>query len=183
MVCIKTVSLLLQTLGMGLVSEAIAAELGYLSKEEAEIRVEETLTTLLNFWPRDTHTGFMVHFSNRNFDALSEFSTIDTSELVLGALFAGNYFGGEILMLAQQLRDSVQWSDAIKAADHPRIYPVVNPNTGVFSGNILPYNEYYLVAYLAKLTSPEGSKVLISLANILTFLYINIQVLTTKIFC
>ena len=93
----------------------------------------------------------MVHFSNRNLDALSEFSTIDSTIAVLGALFAGNYFGGEVTLLllkhflfffsqvldlAVQLRDATQWSDAIKAADNSRIYPVVDPNTGVFSGTI-----------------------------------------------
>ena len=47
----------------------------------------------------------MVHFSNRNLDALSEFSTIDSTIAVLGALFAGNYFGGEVTSLAQTLFD------------------------------------------------------------------------------
>ena len=80
----------------------------------------------------------MVHFTNRNLDVLrfpflvfirfytngnselSEFSTIDTTELVLGALFAGNYFGGEVENLALQLRDATQWSDAIKLIEIPR---------------------------------------------------------------
>ena len=83
----------------------------------------------------------MVHFTNRNLDALrfpcslplgifykhfnsdlSEFSTIDTTELVLGALFAGNYFGGEVENLALQLRDATQWSDAIKLIEMPYLY-------------------------------------------------------------
>ena len=95
---------------MGLLSEAVATELGYLLRDEAIIRVKQTLMTLLTNWPRDTHSGFMVHFTNRNWDSLSEYSTIDTSELVLGALFAGNYFGGEILVLAQQLLNNVRYS-------------------------------------------------------------------------
>ena len=37
--------------------------------------------------------------TDRNLDPLSEYSTIDTSECVLGALFAGNYFGGEVLLI------------------------------------------------------------------------------------
>ena len=57
----------------------------------------QTLNNLLTIWPRETFSGFLVHFTNRNLDALSEFSTIDTSECVLGALFAGNYFGGEVV--------------------------------------------------------------------------------------
>ena len=155
--------------GMGLVSEAIATELGYLSRSEAEERVKLTLQTLISVWPRDTHSGFMVHFTNRNWDALSEFSTIDTTELVLGALFAGNYFGGEVLEMSQQLLESVEWDDAIKAADKPTIFPIVNPNTGEFSGNIRPYNEYYLVAYLANLTSSFNSKVFMQIENISCF--------------
>ena len=144
---------------MGLVSEAIATELGYLTQKEGEVRVRLTLETLLSVWPRDSHSGFMVHFTNRNWDALSEFSTIDTTELVLGALFAGNYFGGEIFDMSQQLLQNVKWSDAIKAADNPRIFPIVNSETGEFKGTIYPYNEYYLVAYLANLTSTFDSKV------------------------
>ena len=144
---------------MGLVSEAIATELGYLTKEEAETRVKMTFETLQTVWPTDTHSGFMVHFTNRNWDVLSEFSTIDTSELMLGVLFAGNYFGGEILEISQQLLQNVKWSDAIKAADSHRIYSRVNPKTGEFSGNVAPYNEYYLVAYLANMTSPHNSRV------------------------
>ena len=36
---------------------------------------------------------------------------------MLGALFAGNYFGGEVERLALQLRDATQWSDAIKLVE------------------------------------------------------------------
>ena len=124
---------------------------GYKNREEAIINIVQTLNNLLTKWPRETFSGFMVHFSNRNLDALSEFSSIDSTIAVLGALFAGNYFGGEVTLLmlkhfliffyqvldlALQLRDATQWSDAIKAADNSRIYPVVNPDTGVFSGTI-----------------------------------------------
>ena len=70
---------------------------GYKTKEEAIINVVQTLNSLLTQWPRETFSGFMVHFSNRNLDTLSEFSTIDSTIAVLGALFAGNYFGGEVI--------------------------------------------------------------------------------------
>ena len=70
--------------------------LGYKNREEAIINIVQTLNNLLTKWPRETFSGFMVHFSNRNLDALSEFSTIDSTIAVLGALFAGNYFGGEV---------------------------------------------------------------------------------------
>ena len=72
---------------------------GYKTREEAIINIVQTLNNLLTKWPRETFSGFMVHFSNRNLDALSEFSTIDSTIAVLGALFAGNYFGGEVSLL------------------------------------------------------------------------------------
>ena len=64
---------------------------------------------------------YFIFTANCNSD-LSEFSTIDTTELVLGALFAGNYFGGEVENLALQLRDATQWSDAIKLIEMPCLY-------------------------------------------------------------
>ena len=69
---------------------------GYKTREEAIISIVQTLNNLLTKWPRETFSGFMVHFSNRNLDVLSEFSTIDSTIAVLGALFAGNYLGGEV---------------------------------------------------------------------------------------
>jgi len=103
--------------GMGLLSEAIMTELGYQTREEAETRLTQSLTSLLTEWPRENFSGFMVHFTNRDLQPLSEFSTIDTTILVLGALFAGNYFGGQVEQLALQLRDATQWSDAIKLVE------------------------------------------------------------------
>ena len=136
-------------------SEAIAAKYGYRSKDVGRERVKQSLVSVIRSWPREYHSGYLIHFTNRSLATSSEYSTVDTAELVLGALFAGNYFGEEVLKLATQLRDRVQWSNAIKAADNPTIYSKVNPYTGQFSGDIRPYNEYYLVAYLAMNTSTD----------------------------
>ena len=96
----------------------------------------KSLNSLINDWPRETFSGFMVHFTNRKMESLSEFSTIDTSILVLGALFAGNYFGGEVQSLAVQLREATKWSDAIEAANLPGLLAVINPSTGVGGGDV-----------------------------------------------
>ena len=74
--------------GMGLVSEAIMTELGeriqshsdlncqsfsvvgYQTRQEAEVRLVESLNSLLSDWPRETFRGFMVHFTNRKLEAL-----------------------------------------------------------------------------------------------------------------
>jgi len=145
-------------MGMGLVSEATAVELGIQTKEDGEARVRQSLETVLASWPRETTHGFLQHFTTRQMNVISEYSTIDSTILTLGALFAGNYFGGEVAALAQDLLESVQWSDAIEAADSPRIFPVVDKDSGDMGGYIAPYNEYYMVAYLANMTSPPGSK-------------------------
>ena len=55
---------------------------------------------------------------------------------MLGALFAGNYFGGEVENLALQLRGASQWSDAIWAESEPGILAVVDPNTGAGGGDV-----------------------------------------------
>jgi len=143
--------------GMGLVSDAIQAELKLISTAKGEQRAIQTLEHVLKSWPRDSHTGFLAHFTDASFTPLSEYSTIDTAELVLGANLAGNYFGGKVLVLATRLLTSVTWETAIESASSPTIYPVVNATTGEMSGNIRPYNEYYLVAYVAKLTTKNNA--------------------------
>ena len=55
---------------MGLLSEAIMVELGYSTREEAEARLVQSLTSLISDWPREPFSGFMVHFTNRNHDQL-----------------------------------------------------------------------------------------------------------------
>ena len=56
--------------GMGLVSEAVMAELGYQTRQQAETRVINTLSKVLSNWPRESFSGFLVHFTNRKFEAL-----------------------------------------------------------------------------------------------------------------
>ena len=134
---------------------------GHQTRQQGETRVLQTLNNLVTKWPRETFSGFMVHFTNRNFESLSEFSTIDTSILVLGAMQAANYFGGEATALAAQLRAAVRWSDAIYAADNAGLAATVDPGSGAHGGWVAPFNEYYLVAYLANMTEAAGSKVVL----------------------
>lgn len=154
-------------MGMGLVSEAIAAELGIQTREEGAERVRFTLEQVVSSWPREPDHGFMQHFTNRQLQILSEYSTIDTTILALGAIFAGNYFGGEASALASALVASVKWEDAIKGPDSPRIFSKVNKKNfvGEMRGTIYPYNEYYMVAYMANMTTAPGSNASIHFAT------------------
>ena len=43
---------------------------GYQTRPEAEARLVQSLTGLIADWPRETFSGFMVHFTNRNLEVL-----------------------------------------------------------------------------------------------------------------
>ena len=96
--------------GMGLISETVFVELGVRSRQEASDRALQTLTTIQASWPREAFSGFFVHWTTAIFDVDSEFSTIDTSEMILGGLFAGNYFGGAVQTVADQVLLLVNFS-------------------------------------------------------------------------
>lgn len=115
--------------GMGLVATCAFAEMGLLSHAEAEQRTLQTLTSLVTLWPRESFSGYFVHFCDAaepKFRPTSEYSTVDTAEMAMGALFAGNYFGGDVQRAAQKIASEVDWSTAIKSATSPTIYPTVN---------------------------------------------------------
>ena len=113
--------------GLALASYPVAAERGYMSREEA---AERALATLRFFHdsaqgpePDATgYKGFYYHFldmeSGRRHDQ-SELSTIDTVFFLAGALTAGQYFDGEgkdeaeIRALADALYRRVDWRWAL----------------------------------------------------------------------
>ena len=85
---------------------------------------------------RELHLSREKYLTLYTYSSPSEFSTIDTTILVLGALFAGNYFGGEVERLALQLRNATQWSDAIVSETYSGVMAVVNKDTGAFGGDV-----------------------------------------------
>lgn len=141
--------------GMALIAECVFTELGFLKRAVAKANVKQTLITLRDQWPKERFHGFYVHFTTGSWSSKGQYSTVDTAELIMGALFAGNYFGGDINSTAIALARNISWSDAIKASDNPTIWPVANSSTGEMTGNIRPFNEYYIVAYIAKSFDPN----------------------------
>jgi hypothetical protein len=109
----------LASAGMGLVADCIFAESGILTKSAAETRAMETITTIGTSWPRESGKGFFQHFTNRNWEAKAEYSTIDTAIGALGALFAGNYFGGQVKEKAEELARMTKWTAGIKGTEPP----------------------------------------------------------------
>ena len=71
---------------------------------------KQTIESVIKHWPRDSR-GWFSHYTNPgDWPSGAENSTIDTSIMVSGAIFAGNYFGGEIKTLAETLKNIPDWS-------------------------------------------------------------------------
>lgn len=107
---------------------------------------------------RDPSTGFFAHFVDMETGANlhSEVSTIDTSLLVAGSLFAGHHFkdsAPEIADMAHKLLGSIDWRVVVADKERGVINMIVKDGKG--KAPLPPYNEYVLVAYLALLCQPE----------------------------
>lgn len=151
--------------GVGLISLAVADMEGW--DEEAAEKVLLTLRACLGEVEgcqiaRDTSTGFFAHFVDMETgeNLHSEISTIDTSLLVAGALFAGQHFKDrtpQIDDLAQKLLQSIDWSVVVNDKEKGVINMVVKDGKGTLP---LPaYNEYVMVSYLALLCQPEDQDI------------------------
>lgn len=95
--------------GFALTAYPIGVERGYIGREEGYARSLGTLNTLLGM--ERTH-GFFYHFVDMRTGRRawnSEVSSIDTAILLMGVLTAGQYFGGEVQALAEQLYRDVEW--------------------------------------------------------------------------
>ncbi len=149
--------------GVGLIALAIADYEGWESNasEKAVLTLRAMAGELAGLDPaKDQQTGFFAHFIDMETGARywkSENSTIDTALLVSGALFAREYFQGhrEIARLAAKLYHSVRWEAAIADSSKGEVFLKIERGRGV--DPLAPYNEYSLLAYLARVTS-TGSK-------------------------
>jgi hypothetical protein len=98
--------------GFGLTAICIADKRGYISHEDARLRVITTLDFLWRKLP--THRGFFFHFANMNTGERiwdSEVSSIDTSILLCGILTCRQHFRDrDIMELAHAIFDRVDWT-------------------------------------------------------------------------
>ena len=152
--------------GFGLTAYGVGVERGYISREEARDRV---LTTLRFFRsapqgeaPTGTtgNKGFFYHFldmkSGQRFKD-TELSTIDTTLLLGGVLFAESYFDGsdpgevEIRELAEEIYGRVDW--VWVQARPPAVSMGWKPESGFLDDDWIGYDEAMLV-YILALGSP-----------------------------
>ncbi len=152
--------------GVGLIGLAIADQEGW--DRDAAGKALQTLQTVTGRHPacrpdRDAKTGFFRHFIHIETGAAwgrSEISTIDTALLVAGALFAASHFGSrrpELGALAAELLESIDWEVAVADPDRGILYMVVED--GVPDLPLPPFNEYVLLAALARRAMPQRPRV------------------------
>ncbi|MEM6800230.1 MAG: hypothetical protein AAF696_02440, partial [Bacteroidota bacterium] len=148
--------------GIGLVSLCIADSMDW--EFDAKSLALTTLKTLTghdaSFRPDRNATGYFRHFMdiNTGFNAWnSEYSTIDTDILVSGALFCKNYFQDDSIdKYVDELWNSIDFNAAIADPALGRIYLEMEANgSGKPNSYTLPYNEYMIVAWLAKNASDD----------------------------
>jgi len=152
--------------GFGLTAYPIGVERGWVTRAQALGRTLATLRFFANaaMGPepagRTGHNGFFYHFidmdNGRRFER-TELSSIDTTLLLGGALFAAQYFDrpdadeAEVRRLATRLNDAVDWRWMLGRG--PFISMGWNPETGFIKSQWDRYNEATLL-YLLALGSP-----------------------------
>jgi hypothetical protein len=148
--------------GFGLTAYGIGAERGYVAREQAAQRTLATLQSLLAMkqGPEPSgvsgYKGFFYHFLDmktaERFQTV-ELSTVDTTLLIAGALFAQSYFDRDnatekgIRDAAEQLYERVEWPwEEIRAN---AISMGWTPEQGFHTYDWRGYNEAMIVPILA----------------------------------
>lgn len=148
--------------GFALTCWPVGVERGWMTRQEAR---ERTLITLRFFeaLPQGPdargmggHKGFFYHFLDMQTGhrfGTTELSTVDTTLLLGGMLFAARFFDGrhaeeaEIRAIAQRLYERVEWDWAVVRPN--RISMGWHPETGHIPHDWWIYNEGMLVLLLA----------------------------------
>ncbi len=142
--------------GMGLMSLCIGHELGF--EPKAEAKVVKTLLTISGytkgFKVSRNQKGCFIHFFEMNTGESigKNFSPIDTDIMIGGALFAKNYFpeNAQIAMLADNLYKTVDHNVFVGDWRKGQIMLNMLEDGSADKGQTLPYNEYMIVAWMAK---------------------------------
>ena len=99
-------------------------------------------------WPKDNTYGFYSKWFN-NGAIMGGWYTSWSAMMISGALFAGNYFGGEVLEEAEKLFQDTNWDAAIESEDDPRIWGFFG-NDGQPSSASYMFSHPIIVGLLAK---------------------------------
>lgn len=156
------------SVGFGLTAYPIGVERGWCTRAEAR---DLTLTTLKFFWeapqgPEPTgktgHKGFFYHFIDMETGARFrdvELSSVDTTILLMGVLFAGRYYDrddpseAEIRKLALAIYARADWN-FFRSDGRKPVSMGWHPERGLIPASWVGYNEGMFV-YVLGLGAPE----------------------------
>ncbi len=132
------------SVGFALSAWVIAAERGYLTRQEARDITQKSLYTLLHH--ASHHRGFFAHFLDMESGARlrkCEFSTIDTALCLNGVITAAAYFQDTTISeLAQQLLERVDWNFIIFERDGQTLFRMAyNPD---HDGDYVTHNPGFI---------------------------------------
>jgi len=147
--------------GFWLAALPIGVERGWMPRQQAEAHARRSLEFFLGRrgGPVAGQFGFYYHFLNGDGTRFTGFgddgvSMIDSTLLFLGALAAGEYFGGDVRALATELFDRADW-DAVYDHGMDMLRLVWTPEAG-FTRHLDYYSEGTIAYVLAagSLTHP-----------------------------
>jgi hypothetical protein len=142
------------TCGMGLMAYSMNHILG--RDPDAEAKALRTLRLFNNkhksIQPQRHATGFRHHFiDTQDASSRSEFSTIDTSILVCGALMARNTFNSPaVVQEADELWNSIDWAAAIHDIPAQSYHMTGKSIDGERDAITTLYSEYIMLAWLCQ---------------------------------
>ena len=135
--------------------DVVAAEVGLISRQKALWQANQTMQNTNANWPRDSR-GWFTHFTGPEFNVQGEFSTIDSSIMIAGAYMAGNYFP-ELKSLAESIGNTPQWNSIFPGGEDGPFGMFMVSGGGGMGGETKPFNEYYIVAFLAQMHEDPSS--------------------------
>lgn len=138
--------------GFYLASIPVGVENEWITYEEGYDRALTSLQSLQNL-PRVE--GFYYHFysmSTGQPSDVSEVSSIDTALFISGAIVAGEYFGGEVKAIADEIYKDINWQFFVDPTNN-QFYMAYDKTTDEFNGHWDYYAEG-LVMYVLAAGSP-----------------------------
>ena len=146
------------SVGFGLAAFPIGVQNGWITFQEGK---ERAIMTLTNMKKLDTVEGFYYHFyaeKSGNPASGSEISVIDTAIFVIGAIAAGEYFGDEVRVLANEIYSSVNWKWYVNPKTN-QFYMSYNPKTQKHDGKWDTYGEQLMMYFLGAGTPNEEYRI------------------------
>ena len=135
------------SVGFGLAAFTVGVENGWITYQEGK---ERAIMTLEGMKTLERINGFYYHFYNENNGTSapgSEVSVIDSAIFIIGALTAGEYFGGEVKTLAYDIYSDINWKWYVNPQTK-QFYMSYNPTTKRHEGSWDVYGEQLMLYFL-----------------------------------